>query len=365
MRCTKRVGRGVITYPCIIGIPSGLTEHEGPCAAIELPNTQATRQRWEEGEKARTTLAQVQSQPQTFAERNPGHAPSPVPGSTLQPDAYRQEYQPKVGQFGEQPVSPQCPHPLMSLSFDQNGTASCKDCGASIPMGHQPAHQDHAAGTLHGFVNDPTKHVAQHTLGAHQIVANPSCPLCTQESAYIAMGFQPSGQTEPPTPEVGLMPGEHQPPDPNQPGVGGQRTVRMPEPNYPSDPEFSPEPSVPTKQRPGDQRLPNPDNSRIAVHEAMAGDIMDRLRIGIERYGAPLRPMNGRDTIQDAYEEVLDLGVYLRTLEEERREALLLSEDLYARLTEFAIHHPEALSIDMLDASLGRVVMWLRGEPQT
>ena len=48
-------------------------------------------------------------------------------------------------------------------------------------------------------------------------------------------------------------------------------------------------------------------------------DMEDRDRLGRARYGIPLRPQNGRDALVDAYQEVLDLSVYLRQEIEERR----------------------------------------------
>jgi hypothetical protein len=40
--------------------------------------------------------------------------------------------------------------------------------------------------------------------------------------------------------------------------------------------------------------------------------------LGAERYGTRLQPHNGRDAMRDAYEEVLDLCVYLRSVLYER-----------------------------------------------
>ena len=45
--------------------------------------------------------------------------------------------------------------------------------------------------------------------------------------------------------------------------------------------------------------------------------------MGIRKYGTPLQPDNGRDSLQDAYEEALDLCVYLKNeirLRDKRRE---------------------------------------------
>jgi hypothetical protein len=55
-------------------------------------------------------------------------------------------------------------------------------------------------------------------------------------------------------------------------------------------------------------------------HVAAAGTVWDlvvrdmhgRDALGMRKYGRPLLPHDGRDTLQDAYEEALDLAVYLR-----------------------------------------------------
>ena len=46
----------------------------------------------------------------------------------------------------------------------------------------------------------------------------------------------------------------------------------------------------------------------------LAEDIRARREVGIQRYGTELQPHNGRDALRDAYEEALDLWVYLRQL---------------------------------------------------
>lgn len=75
----------------------------------------------------------------------------------------------------------------------------------------------------------------------------------------------------------------------------------------------------PTKQREGDQPLPE-TSDRPFVQHAVIRDIEERIEVGVERYGTPLQPMNGRDTMLDAYEEALDLAVYLRSVRYERQE---------------------------------------------
>lgn len=50
-------------------------------------------------------------------------------------------------------------------------------------------------------------------------------------------------------------------------------------------------------------------------------DLTERMEIGIKTYGEALRPNNGRDALQDAYEEALDLACYLKQAMIERDNA--------------------------------------------
>lgn len=53
-------------------------------------------------------------------------------------------------------------------------------------------------------------------------------------------------------------------------------------------------------------------NERPAIWDLVMEDIKERDRIGTEKYGTRLQPFNGRDALVDAYQEALDLVVYLR-----------------------------------------------------
>lgn len=59
-------------------------------------------------------------------------------------------------------------------------------------------------------------------------------------------------------------------------------------------------------------------NQRRASWELVVEDMQSRDNFGRKKYGTPLQPLNGRDSLKDAYEEVLDLAVYLRNAIEER-----------------------------------------------
>lgn len=70
---------------------------------------------------------------------------------------------------------------------------------------------------------------------------------------------------------------------------------------------------VPTKQRPEDQRLPD---GLVTEDDfvVLAANLEARRQIGIQRYGQAHVPFNGRDTFLDAYEELLDMLIYMTSL---------------------------------------------------
>jgi hypothetical protein len=53
------------------------------------------------------------------------------------------------------------------------------------------------------------------------------------------------------------------------------------------------------------------------IASMVKADIEARAQLGKKRYGKRLQAHNGRDPLTDAYQEVLDLAMYLRQLIEE------------------------------------------------
>ena len=49
-----------------------------------------------------------------------------------------------------------------------------------------------------------------------------------------------------------------------------------------------------------------------AVWDMVICDMADRDNVGVKKYKRRLRPHDGRDALVDAYQESLDLAVYLR-----------------------------------------------------
>jgi hypothetical protein len=78
---------------------------------------------------------------------------------------------------------------------------------------------------------------------------------------------------------------------------------------------------MPEALRPGDQPLPIA-NDRPDIQSMVIADITARCQVGIQRYGTALQAHNGRDMLRDAYEEALDLAIYLRGVLEERNTAV-------------------------------------------
>lgn len=66
------------------------------------------------------------------------------------------------------------------------------------------------------------------------------------------------------------------------------------------------------------QPSPAPNNAP-GVWQLVIADMQARDEFGRRKYGTPLQPGNGRDALVDAYQEALDLCVYLRQLIEERK----------------------------------------------
>jgi hypothetical protein len=74
-----------------------------------------------------------------------------------------------------------------------------------------------------------------------------------------------------------------------------------------------------TKDNPAlvEQKLPK--GRGVDVCTLVKQDLEDRITLGEKRYGERLKTFNGRDAVTDAYQEVLDLSVYLRQYIEEQR----------------------------------------------
>jgi hypothetical protein len=62
----------------------------------------------------------------------------------------------------------------------------------------------------------------------------------------------------------------------------------------------------------------SPKTSAGDVWKLVMTDMKQRRKFGIAKYGTPVQANNGRDALMDAYQEALDLAVYLRQAIAER-----------------------------------------------
>ena len=64
---------------------------------------------------------------------------------------------------------------------------------------------------------------------------------------------------------------------------------------------------------------PDPVPGKKNVSDLVLQDIKDRIDMGEKKYGMKLQTFNGRDPLWDAYQEAIDLVMYLRQEIEERK----------------------------------------------
>ena len=84
-------------------------------------------------------------------------------------------------------------------------------------------------------------------------------------------------------------------------------------PQFCTEAEMQDEPGCPYKVKSLNTAEPPPiKNIHPAVWDLVIADMQERDRFGLQKYNTRLQPFNGRDPLVDAYQEVLDLAVYLR-----------------------------------------------------
>lgn len=66
------------------------------------------------------------------------------------------------------------------------------------------------------------------------------------------------------------------------------------------------------------QPAPDKNTRGVPVWDLVIKDMKERDNGGYLKYGTRLKTFNGRDALIDAYQEALDLAVYLRQAIEER-----------------------------------------------
>ena len=69
-----------------------------------------------------------------------------------------------------------------------------------------------------------------------------------------------------------------------------------------------------------DKQEPDPKPGQVVVLDLVRKDLEDRAIMGKEKYGTYLMTHNGRNSLMDAYQEALDLVMYLRQALEEQKD---------------------------------------------
>jgi len=62
----------------------------------------------------------------------------------------------------------------------------------------------------------------------------------------------------------------------------------------------------------------SPHSGKLTVIDYVLADMAQRAAAGVQKYGTPLQTHNGRDALWDAYQEAMDLCMYLRQMILER-----------------------------------------------
>ena len=57
---------------------------------------------------------------------------------------------------------------------------------------------------------------------------------------------------------------------------------------------------------------PPPHSGKLTVIDYVLADMVKRAAMGVIKHGMPLQTHNGRDALWDAYQEAMDLCMYLR-----------------------------------------------------
>ena len=84
-----------------------------------------------------------------------------------------------------------------------------------------------------------------------------------------------------------------------------------------------------TQKNPALYMQPAPASNEQDLWPLVIKDMEDRDKLGKAKYGIALRPHNGRNALIDAYQEVLDLSVYLRQEIEEQQSLVAALEVLH------------------------------------
>lgn len=121
--------------------------------------------------------------------------------------------------------------------------------------------------------------------------------------------------------------------------------------------------AVPTKQRAGDQVLP--DGTGLCVQDLVIEAMQESKRVGVERYGQTLRTFNGRRGFQDVHDEIRDLFVYLTQVKAESgaaREDLITVVQQAFRKEHQKVYEDDTQRPDLATLAVDRIMGWVTGQ---
>lgn len=97
-----------------------------------------------------------------------------------------------------------------------------------------------------------------------------------------------------------------------------------------------------------------PKGKGPAITDLLIRDLAERQAFGIQKYGEPLRTFNGRDPLADAYQELIDLLVYLRQyMEESKTERAAIMARMLRQAAEDA-YQSEVIDTGMETLTIGK-----------
>jgi hypothetical protein len=100
------------------------------------------------------------------------------------------------------------------------------------------------------------------------------------------------------------------------------------------------------------QTLPVYNPTLPSVWDLVIDDMRERDLLGRAKYGTPLQPHNGRQSLIDAYQEALDQVVYLRT-EIEERKRLSVEAEIVVKADAFDSIEPDLILLSQIAAQHG------------
>lgn len=261
--------------------------HEGPHRSAENAKSVRERDQWESAQRGEPQLSEFQGEAQTTAERYTAN-PTPVPGT---------------GPYMAPGVTVICDP---CLSGDHN---NCRHRAEIIAV--EFSGKERVEFFCYCFQTAPVPHgLDQEFAGKH------GWPLTTEIPVFTK------------APQVASAQG---------PGVGGAGGATLQSVT-----------NQPTKQRDGDQSLPQVHEGERSIQDRIVdkisilkeqGDLPEEAfrrieqrmeeskNLGIQRYGTPLQAWNGRDFLEDLIGEIRDTLVYLTGIQEGRES----SEEVYVR----------------------------------